>query len=160
MKLVMDYQQRPIYDVIAKLRGTNDGEWVVLGNHHDAWVYGAVDPGSGTATMLETARALGELVRNGWKPRRTIVMCEWDGEEPGLIGSTEWVEANRAELQAKAVAYINTDVGVAGPNFTASATPSLERCDARRRARRCRDHMARERVRRMARTCQARRERN
>jgi N-acetylated-alpha-linked acidic dipeptidase len=125
MKLVMDYQQRPIYDVIAKLHGTDDGEWVVLGNHHDAWVYGAVDPGSGTATMLETARALGELVRSGWKPRRTIVMCEWDGEEPGLIGSTEWVEGNRAELQAKAVAYINTDVGVAGPNFTASATPSL-----------------------------------
>jgi N-acetylated-alpha-linked acidic dipeptidase len=125
IKLVMDYQQRPIYDVIAKLHGTNDGEWVVLGNHHDAWVYGAVDPGSGTATMLETARALGELVRSGWKPQRTILMCEWDGEEPGLIGSTEWVEANRAELQAKAVAYINTDVAVAGPNFTASATPSL-----------------------------------
>jgi N-acetylated-alpha-linked acidic dipeptidase len=126
MKLVMDYQQRPIYDVIAKLRGTSDGEWVVLGNHHDAWVFGAVDPGSGTATMLETARALGELVRGGWKPQRTIVMCEWDGEEPGLIGSTEWVEANRAELQDKAVAYINTDVGVAGPNFTSSATPSLK----------------------------------
>src|SRR5580700_11005409 len=125
MKLVMDYQQRPLYDVMAKLHGTNDGEWVVLGHHHDAWVYGAVDPGSGTATMLETARALGELVRSGWKPRRTLVMCEWDGEEPGLIGSTEWVEANRAELQAKAVAYINTDVAVAGPNFTASATPSL-----------------------------------
>ncbi|MFZ3379163.1 MAG: M28 family metallopeptidase [Candidatus Acidiferrales bacterium] len=125
IKLVMDYQERPIYDVIAKLRGTDDGEWVVLGNHHDAWVYGAVDPGSGTATMLETARALGELARTGWKPRRTIVMCEWDGEEPGLIGSTEWVEGNRAELQAKAVAYINTDVGVAGPNFTASASPSL-----------------------------------
>jgi N-acetylated-alpha-linked acidic dipeptidase len=75
--------------------------------------------------MLETARAFGELVRAGWKPRRTVVMCEWDGEEPGLMGSTEWVEANRAELQAKAVAYLNTDVGVAGPNFTASATPSL-----------------------------------
>src|ERR1700691_5115189 len=126
MKLVMDYQQRPLYDVIAKLRGANDGEWVVLGNHHDAWVYGAVDPGSGTATMLETARGFGELVRAGWKPRRTIVMCEWDGEEPGLMGSTEWVEANRAELQAKAVAYLNTDVGIAGPNFTASATPSLK----------------------------------
>src|SRR5580658_9236540 len=126
MKLVMDYQQRTLYDVIAKLHGANDGEWVVLGNHHDAWVYGAVDPSSGTATMLETARAFGELVRAGWKPRRTVVMCEWDGEEPGLMGSTEWVEANRAELQAKAVAYLNTDVGVAGPNFTASATPSLK----------------------------------
>jgi N-acetylated-alpha-linked acidic dipeptidase len=126
MKVVVDYQQRPIYDVIAKLHGTSDDEWVMLGNHHDAWVYGAVDPGSGTATMLETARALGELTRGGWKPRRTIVMCEWDGEEPGLIGSTEFVEANLAELQTKAVAYINTDVGVAGPNFSGSATPSLK----------------------------------
>src|SRR5208282_5890241 len=79
-----------------------------------------------TAVMLETARALGELVRSGWKPRRTILICEWDGEEPGLIGSTEWVEANRAELQAKAVAYINTDVGVDGPNFSASSSPSLK----------------------------------
>jgi len=126
MKLVMDYQQRPIYDVIAKLHGTSNGEWVVMGNHHDAWVFGAVDPNSGTSVMLETARALGELVRSGWKPRRTIVMCEWDGEEPGLLGSTEWVEENGVELQAKAVAYINTDVGVAGPNFGASATPSLK----------------------------------
>jgi N-acetylated-alpha-linked acidic dipeptidase len=126
MKLVMDYQQRQIYDVIARLPGSDDDDWVVLGNHHDAWVFGAVDPGSGTATMLEVARSLGELARSGWKPRRTIVMCEWDGEEPGLLGSTAWVEANRAELQAKAVAYINTDVGVSGPNFTASATPSLK----------------------------------
>jgi len=126
MKLAMNYQQRTIYDVIAKLRGEDDNAWVILGNHHDAWVFGAVDPNSGTATMLETARALGELARSGWKPRRTIVMCEWDGEEPGLIGSTEWVEQNRAELQAKAVAYINIDVGVAGPNFEASATPSLK----------------------------------
>ena len=76
--------------------------------------------------MLETARSLGELVKTGWKPRRTIVMCEWDAEEEGLIGSTEWVEENRAELQAKAVAYINTDVGVAGPNFSPSAVPSLK----------------------------------
>jgi N-acetylated-alpha-linked acidic dipeptidase len=124
--LTMDYQQRPIYDVIAKLHGTSDDEWVVLGNHHDAWVFGAVDPSSGTATMLETARSLGELAKSGWKPLRTIVMCEWDAEEEGLIGSTEWVEQNRAELQAKAVAYINTDVGVAGPNFSPSAVPSLK----------------------------------
>jgi N-acetylated-alpha-linked acidic dipeptidase len=126
MTIAMDYQQRPIYDVIAKLHGTSDDEWVVLGNHHDAWVFGAVDPSSGTATMLETARALGDLVRSGWKPKRTIVMCEWDAEEEGLIGSTEWVEQNRDELQAKAVAYINTDVGVAGPNLSASAVPSLK----------------------------------
>jgi N-acetylated-alpha-linked acidic dipeptidase len=126
IQLVMDYQQRPIYDVIAKLRGTDASQWVVMGNHHDAWVFGAADPSSGTAVMLETARALGELAREGWKPRRTIVMCEWDGEEPGLIGSTEWVEGNLAELQAKAVAYLNTDVGVIGPKFSASATPSLK----------------------------------
>lgn len=126
MKLVMDYAQRPIYDVIATLHGASDDQWVMLGNHHDAWVFGAVDPGSGTAAMLETARSLGELVRSGWTPRRTIVMCHWDGEEPGLLGSTEWVEAHRAELQAKAIAYINADVGVAGPNFAASATPSLK----------------------------------
>lgn len=126
MKLVMDYQLRPLYDVIARLRGADDNQWVILGNHHDAWVYGAADPGSGTATILETARALGELARTGWKPRRTIVIFEWDGEEPGLIGSTEWVEANLAELQAKAVAYINTDVGVTGPNFGSGATPSLK----------------------------------
>lgn len=126
MKLVMDYAQRPLYDVIATLHGESDDQWVLLGNHHDAWVFGAADPGSGTAAMLETGRALGELVRSGWKPRRTIVICHWDGEEPGLLGSTEWVEANRAELQAKAIAYINTDVGVAGPDFAASATPSLK----------------------------------
>jgi N-acetylated-alpha-linked acidic dipeptidase len=126
MKLVMDYEQRPIYDVIAKLRGTDDNQWVIMGNHADAWVFGAADPSSGTAVMLETARALGDLKRSGWKPRRTIVMCEWDGEEPGLIGSTEWVEANRAELQANAVAYLNTDVGVTGSILTASATPSLK----------------------------------
>jgi N-acetylated-alpha-linked acidic dipeptidase len=125
MKLVIDYRQRPLYDVIATLHGTLDNQWVILGNHHDAWVYGAADPNSGTASLLETARALGELVRSGWRPRRTIVICNWDGEEPGLIGSTEWVEQHRAELQSKAVAYINTDVGVSGPNFTASASPSL-----------------------------------
>jgi N-acetylated-alpha-linked acidic dipeptidase len=126
MKIVMDYAERPIYDVIAKLHGSNDDEWVILGNHHDAWVFGAADPGSGTASMLEAARALGELARSGWRPRRTIVICAWDAEEPGLIGSTEWVAANRAEIQAKAVAYINTDVGVTGSNFSAAATPSLK----------------------------------
>jgi len=126
MKLVMDYQERPLYDVIATLHGTSDDEWVMLGNHHDAWVFGAADPGSGTTAMLEAGRALGELVRSGWKPHRTIVICQWDGEEFGLLGSTEWVEANRAELQSKALIYVNTDVGVSGPNFSASALPSLK----------------------------------
>lgn len=126
MKISMDYAQRPIYDVIATLHGQDDNQWVVLGNHHDAWVFGAVDPSSGTTSMLEAARALGQLVRSGWKPHRTIVMAHWDGEEPGLLGSTEWVEGHMGDLQSKAVAYINTDVGVAGPNFTASSTPSLD----------------------------------
>ncbi len=125
LKISMNYAERPIYDVIAKLHGTDDNSWVILGNHHDAWVFGAADPGSGTTAMLEAARALGNLARSGWTPRRTIVMCEWGAEEPGLLGSTEWVEGNLAALQQKAVAYINTDVGVTGPNFNAAATPSL-----------------------------------
>ena len=125
LDIQMDYRQRPVYDVIAKLHGADDNSWVILGNHHDAWVFGAADPGSGTTAMLETARSLGELARSGWKPRRTIVMCQWGAEEPGLIGSTEWVEGNLAELQKKAVAYINTDVGVTGEDFSAAATPSL-----------------------------------
>jgi N-acetylated-alpha-linked acidic dipeptidase len=126
LRIEMEYAQRPIYDVIARMKGEDDNQWVVLGNHHDAWVFGAADPNSGTTVMVETARGLGELARNGWKPKRTIVMCEWDAEEEGLIGSTEWVEANEAELQKKAVAYINMDVGVTGPNFGGSATPSLK----------------------------------
>lgn len=126
MRLVMDCQLRPIYDVIGKLRGQNDEEWVILGNHHDAWVFGAVDPSSGTASALETARALGELARGGWKPRRTIIIAGWDAEEYGLIGSTEWVEDNLAELQRKAVAYVNMDSAVSGNAFGGSGTPSLK----------------------------------
>lgn len=126
MKLVMDYLPRTINDVIATLGDPHSPEWVVFGNHHDAWVYGAADPGSGTTVMLETARALGELARSGWKPRRSIIMAEWDGEEFGLLGSTEWVEEHFAELQQHAVAYINADVAVDGPNFGASATPSMK----------------------------------
>ncbi len=125
LKLKMDFQQRAIWDVVGKLRGTNDDEWVVMGNHHDAWVFGAVDPSSGTAAMLETARALGELARGGWRPRRTILLCAWDAEEFGLIGSTEWVEERVAELQKKAVAYLNLDSAVSGNNFGGSGTPSL-----------------------------------
>jgi N-acetylated-alpha-linked acidic dipeptidase len=126
LKLEMDYQLRPIYNVIARLRGETDNEWVILGNHHDAWVFGAVDPSSGTASVLEAARALGELVRGGWKPRRTIIVAGWDAEEYGLIGSTEWVEDNLAELQRKAVAYVNMDSAVSGSAFGGSATPSLK----------------------------------
>ena len=100
-------------------------DWVVAGNHRDAWVYGAVDPNSGTATMLEAVHGIGALLKDGWRPRRTIVFCSWDAEEEGLIGSTEWVEQHAKELQ-NAVIYINVDVGVAGPDFSASAVPSLK----------------------------------
>jgi len=126
MHLEMDYQLRTIWDVIGKIPGTDAaGEWVVAGNHRDAWVYGAVDPNSGTAAMLETVHGLGELLKQGWKPRRTVIIGSWDAEEEGLIGSTEWAEQHEADLK-HAVAYINTDVGVSGPHFGASAVPSLK----------------------------------
>jgi N-acetylated-alpha-linked acidic dipeptidase len=118
-----DYQRRIIWDVIGKIKGTEyPAEWVVAGNHRDAWVYGAVDPGSGTAAMLEAVHGIGKLLR---QPKRTIVFCSWDAEEEGLIGSTEWVEQNAPAL-ARAVAYFNTDIAVSGPDFTASAVPSLK----------------------------------
>ena len=115
---------RTIWDVIGKIPGSADpSQWVVAGNHRDAWVYGAGDPGSGTAAMLEAVHGLGVLLQHGWKPRRTIVVASWDAEEEGLIGSTEWVEQNE-ELH-HAVAYFNMDVAVSGPVFTAAAVPSL-----------------------------------
>ncbi|HTA85068.1 MAG TPA: M28 family metallopeptidase [Silvibacterium sp.] len=126
MVLQQDYQYRTIWDVIGRIPGTEfPDEWVVAGNHRDAWVYGAVDPNSGTAAMLEAVHGVGALLKQGWKPKRTIVFGSWDAEEEGLIGSTEWAE-NNAERLAHAVAYLNTDVGVAGPNFDASAVPSLK----------------------------------
>jgi N-acetylated-alpha-linked acidic dipeptidase len=98
------------YDVIAKIQGSKyPDEWVIRGNHHDAWVNGAGDPISGQAAMLEEAKSMGSLLRTGWKPDRTIVYCAWDGEEPGLLGSTEWVEEHEKELKEKAIVYINTD---------------------------------------------------
>ncbi|MGC2890752.1 MAG: transferrin receptor-like dimerization domain-containing protein [Candidatus Acidiferrum sp.] len=101
---------KPIYDIIAKIPGSvYPDEWVIRGNHHDAWVNGAEDPLSGQSAMLEEARALGALVKEGWKPKRTIIYCSWDGEEPGLLGSTEWVETHAEELSKHAVAYINSD---------------------------------------------------
>ena len=100
---------KPIYDVIATLHGSDDGQWVVRGNHFDAWVNGADDPISGQSALLEEARMLGELHRQGWKPKRTIIYCAWDGEEPGLLGSVEWVEAHVDELKKHAIAYINSD---------------------------------------------------
>ena len=100
-------------------------EIVVLGNHHDAWTYGGVDPNSGTTALLEVARGLGTLLRQGWRPRRSLWLCAWDAEEQGLLGSTEWAEKHAAELQQKAVAYLNLDSSVAGDRFDASAVPSL-----------------------------------
>jgi N-acetylated-alpha-linked acidic dipeptidase len=121
-----DYQRRIIWDVIGKIKGSEyPDEWVVAGNHRDAWVYGAVDPSSGTAAMLEAVHGFGALLHQGWRPRRTIVFCSWDAEEQGLIGSTEWVEQH-AETLDRAVAYFNMDVAVSGPDFSASAVPSLK----------------------------------
>jgi len=126
LHLKQDYQFRTIWDVIGRVRGGQSPDmWVVAGNHRDAWVYGAVDPNSGTAAMLEAVHGFGELLKSGWKPKRTIVFGSWDAEEQGLIGSTEWGEQHAADL-ANAAAYFNMDVAVSGPKFGASAVPSLK----------------------------------
>jgi len=110
LKVKSNWEIKPVYDVIGKIQGsTFPHEWVIRGNHHDGWVNGAEDPISGMVAVLEEARALGELVKSGWKPKRTIIYCAWDGEEPGLLGSTEWAEAHYDELRAHGVAYINSD---------------------------------------------------
>ncbi len=110
LKLEFNWDTKTIYDVIARLNGAQlPDEWIIRGNHHDAWVNGADDPLSGQVAMLEEARAVGELVKKGYKPKRTIIYAAWDGEEPGLIGSTEWVETHAEMLKEKAAVYINTD---------------------------------------------------
>ncbi|MEO5763332.1 MAG: transferrin receptor-like dimerization domain-containing protein [Vicinamibacteria bacterium] len=110
LKLAFNWDLKPVNDVIARIPGLEHPEqWVVRGNHHDAWVNGAEDPISAMVVLLEEARAMGELLKQGWKPKRTIVFAAWDGEEPMLLGSTEWAEAHAAELREHAVAYINTD---------------------------------------------------
>jgi N-acetylated-alpha-linked acidic dipeptidase len=127
LKVAFNWDTRPLYDVIAKIPGaTFPDEWIIRGNHHDAWVNGANDPVSGMAPELEEARALGELRKRGWSPKRTIVYASWDGEEPGLLGSTEWVETHEKELREHAVAYINTDGNGRG-FLNASGSHSLER---------------------------------
>ena len=110
LKVFSNWDMKPLYDVIAKIPGaTFPDEWVIRGNHHDAWVNGAEDPISGMVTVLEEARSMGELLKQGWKPKRTLIYCAWDGEEPGLLGSTEWVETHVDELRKHAVMYINSD---------------------------------------------------
>jgi N-acetylated-alpha-linked acidic dipeptidase len=126
LHLKQDYQYWPIWDVVGRIPGSkHPDQLVVLGNHRDAWVYGAVDPNSGTAAMLETVHGIGELLKQGWKPDRTVIFASWDAEEEGLIGSTEWGEEHERDL-GNAVAYFNVDVAVTGPNFGASAVPSLK----------------------------------
>ena len=126
LKTQMDYQVRKIWNVISRIDGAEEKDrWVIMGNHRDAWTFGAVDPNSGTTAMLEAARGFGKLLKDGWKPRRTILLCSWDGEEYGLLGSTEWAEEYADELKQKAVAYLNIDVAVSGPNFGASSVPSM-----------------------------------
>jgi N-acetylated-alpha-linked acidic dipeptidase len=126
LKIEMDNSIKPYYVVEGRIRGSElPEEWVVLGNHRDAWVFGGVDPSSGTASMMEMTRALGQLKKQGMRPRRTVIVCSWDGEEVGLTGSTEWGEQFADELRKKAVAYLNVDEATSGPNFDGSAVASL-----------------------------------
>ncbi|KAK4778012.1 hypothetical protein SAY87_018199 [Trapa incisa] len=116
-----------IENVIGVIEGAEEPDrYVLLGNHRDAWTFGAVDPNSGTAALLEVAERFRKLQKKGWKPRRTIVLCNWDAEEYGLVGSTEWVEENREILASRAVAYLNVDRAVAGAGFHAASTPQLD----------------------------------
>ncbi len=127
LKVTSNWDQHKLYDVIARMPGASlPDEWVLRGNHHDAWVNGAEDPIAGLVALLEEARGFGELAKQGWKPKRTIVYCAWDGEEPGLLGSTEWVEAHSDDLLKHAVAYFNSDTNGRG-YFRAEGSHSLEK---------------------------------
>ena len=127
LKLEFNWAQTPVYDVIARMAGSErPEEWIIRGNHEDAWVCGAEDPLSGTVALMEEARALAGLARKGWKPRRTVIYAVWDGEEPGLLGSTEWVETHAAELRQKAAVYVNSDSNDRG-FLSAGGSHTLER---------------------------------
>src|SRR3989454_1835250 len=127
LKLAFNWDRVRLYDVVARMQGsTYPDEWVIRGNHHDAWVNGAADPGSGMSVVLEEARALGELTKQGWRPKRTLLYLAWDGEEQALLGSTEWVEDHDKDLRDHAVAYINSD-GTGRGFFAPSGSHSLER---------------------------------
>lgn len=126
LKVDMDNSVGSIWNVVGKIKGREEPEkWVVIGNHRDAWVYGAVDPSSGTAALLGLAQNLGQLVKDGYRPKRSIVFCNWDAEENTLTGSTEWAEQYADKLKKDGVAYINVDSAACGPDFTATAVPSL-----------------------------------
>lgn len=126
LRLKFDWQRQPLYNVIARIPGSKyPDEWVIRGNHHDGWVNGAGDPVSGASPEMEEARGLAELLKQGWKPERTVLYCFWDGEEPGLLGSTEWAETHAAELKEHAVAYINSDGNGRG-FFRVQGSHSLE----------------------------------
>ncbi|HEY2679151.1 MAG TPA: transferrin receptor-like dimerization domain-containing protein [Steroidobacteraceae bacterium] len=115
MKVLSDWSQKTIYDVIAKIPGSQQpNQWIIRGNHHDGWVFGAMDPLSGQVALMAEAKAIGQLVKEGWKPSRTLIYASWDAEEPGLIGSTEWAEQHAAELKSKAVLYVNSDTNGRG----------------------------------------------
>jgi N-acetylated-alpha-linked acidic dipeptidase len=134
LKLIFDWKLRPGLNVIATIKGSEyPDQWIIRGNHHDAWVNGANDPISGIAAELEEAIAIGGLLKTGWKPKRTLIYCAWDAEEPGLMGSTEWVEDHANELQSKAVAYINSDgngrgfLGVEGSHALSSLVTDISK---------------------------------
>jgi N-acetylated-alpha-linked acidic dipeptidase len=113
-----DWSQKPIYDVIAVMRGSQyPNQWVLRGNHHDGWVFGAYDPLAGNIAVMAEAKAIGSLAKAGWAPKRTLVYASWDGEEPGLLGSTEWAETHEDELRRKAVLYVNSDTNARGELF-------------------------------------------
>jgi N-acetylated-alpha-linked acidic dipeptidase len=127
MRVRLKSPRRVIWNVVAKISGTAQPEQIVVaGNHRDAWVYGGVDPNSGTTAMLEMARGLGELVKNGWRPQRSIWLCSWDAEEQDEFGSSRWAEKHASEIQERAVAYLNVDTAVSGDRFGAESAPSLK----------------------------------
>ena len=125
LKVTSNWDTKPLYDVIATIKGSDPDQWVVRGNHHDAWVNGAEDPISGMSPELEEARILGELHKQGWTPKRSIIYCAWDGEEPGLLGSVEWVETHIDDLKKHAAVYLNSDSSARGYLF-AGGTQDLQ----------------------------------
>src|ERR1022692_1877433 len=127
LQVQSEWSRKPIYDVIARINGSElPDEWVVRGNHHDGWVFGAWDPLSGNSALMAEAKAIGALLRGGWRPRRTLIYASWDGEEPGLLGSTEWVESHAQELKRHAVVYVNSDTNARG-FLQAQGSHSLQR---------------------------------